>query len=912
MQNRGIDRLNAVFSRRGASRFFILYGNAVEDSFISEDYIELCPEEALWRALKQQGYKRIVFISPHKAIYFLDEFSRKNSFPQSPQELEFERTGSTFESGKMQFFKDGPLGDVFILELPARTPENALSYSEMGDAHAIRLLDTIMKDQMGPKSAVIFMQSETTLRYFDDQRTLAGIIGEWEQLPLLNENICLFLFSANDYENLVRISENLLIPELRKTIKKREVNSSAFYNVHHINGPDQQEILRLIKYMSQLKDIRIDANDLYQLSDWMAAEGLKAREWLTRIRDLKEINLQTAKKESWFSSQRDPELTIEERIEQMVGLQDIKERIGELRAWLGIQKQRVDLNDFPLLHMMFLGNPGTGKTTFARLTGEIFHDLGILKRGHLVEVKAGDLIAGHVGGTAIKTNTVIDKALDGVLFLDEAYMLTEKERGGFGREALDTLLTRLENDRKRLVVIVAGYPEKMKKFRKANPGLSRRFPEENIFEFPDYSTLELWEILQGMLENRVLSFDLAVEKKLKEVIQYLLLMKDEGFGNAGEMRNIADAMERKWSVRVTRDGLSIQEPLSLDDIPTRYGYFLSMQEEKLQEISDELNQLIGLENVKNFLSKLVRQIKFEKIRSRNDLNDSTGGIMKHLVFYGNPGTGKTTVARLVGRLYQSLGLLKSGHVVEVSRPDLIAGYVGQTADKTMEKVKEALDGVLFIDEAYTLLSGDRHDFGYEVINTLTKAMEDYKDRLLVIMAGYPAPMQKLLQANPGLLSRFHTPLEFEDYSDDELLQIFGNLCEAENFNLGEGSDKALFEYISNYRQNNGSDFGNARFILSAFNQVKANLANRVIRDDIDMDFEGYYDEAIFNTILTEDIPVLQRKTEEKTQVKSTLKPAGSPLKMIPRSTFLSKPVVKENDAPESEGDAFDIEYVNIE
>ena len=911
MLNRGIDRLNAVFSKIGASRFFVLYGNAVEDSFISEDYIELGPEEAIWRTLKQQGYTRIIFISPHKAVYFLDEFSRKNSFPKSPQDLEIEKEKNNIRSGKMEFLKDGPLGELFILEIPAATPENALSYSEMGDVHAIRLLDTIMKDQQGPKSAVIFMQSETTLRYFDDQRTLAGIIGEWEQLPLLNENICLFLFSAADYQNLVKISENLPIPELRNAIHKREINSSAYYNVHHINGPDRQELMRLIKYVSQLKDIQIDANDLYQLSDWMAAEGLKVREWLSRIRDLKAINLIIAKKEGWFSSQRDPDLTINERITAMVGLKDIKERITELSAWLEVQKQRGDMLEFPLLHMMFLGNPGTGKTTFARLIGEIFHDLGLLKRGHLVEVKAGDLIAGHVGGTAIKTNMVIDKALDGVLFLDEAYMLTEKERGGFGQEALDTLLTRLENDRKRLVVIVAGYPDKMKKFRKANPGLARRFPEENIFEFSDYSAQELWEILASMLEKRGLGYDLAVEKKLKEIIQYLLAMKDEGFGNAGEMRNIADALERKWSVRITKEKLSMQEALSLDDIPTRYGFYLVMQEEKTHEIMNELDLLVGLENIKSFFNKLVRQIKFEKIRSQNDLNESAGGIMKHLVFYGNPGTGKTTMARLVGKLYQSLGLLKSGHVVEVSRPDLIAGYVGQTAEKTLSKVKEALDGVLFIDEAYTLLSGDRHDFGYEVINTLTKAMEDYKDRLLVIMAGYPAPMQKLLQANPGLLSRFHTPLEFMDYSNEELLQIFKNRCLSENFLLGDGADEVIFDYIKSYRQKTGNDFGNARFILNLFNQVKANLADRVIQDDLEENLNGTYDESVFNTIQSEDIPVLFRKTEEKIPIKKP-GPVSHPVQKVSRTAARPLLSIKEKNAPEDDTDAFDVEYVNID
>ncbi len=198
-----------------------------------------------------------------------------------------------------------------------------------------------------------------------------------------------------------------------------------------------------------------------------------------------------------------------------------------------------------LAHMMFTGNPGTGKTTVARLIGEIFHNNGFLRRGHLVEVKASDLIAEYVGGTGIKTNHVVDQAMDGILFLDEAYMLTEKDRGGYGQEALDTLLTRMENNLANFVLIAAGYTEKMEKFRTSNPGLARRIPDENIIKFPDYDPGELMAIFNQFTSQRELKVADSLIEPIQRVIHRLYQQKDASFGNAGEIRNLVDG----WSVK---------------------------------------------------------------------------------------------------------------------------------------------------------------------------------------------------------------------------------------------------------------------------------------------------------------------------------------------------------------------------
>jgi len=221
------------------------------------------------------------------------------------------------------------------------------------------------------------------------------------------------------------------------------------------------------------------------------------------------------------------------------------------------------------LHLVFTGRPGTGKTTVARLVGELYRDMGLLGRGHVHAPEASELVGMYVGHTAVQTNQAVDEALDGVLFIDEAYRLSEQP-GGFGQEAIDTLVTRMDNDRDRLVVIVAGYPDKMEAFRRSNPGLPRRFPRGNIIAFPDYQPDELLSILLGMLRDRGLSWVPELEEVLRRVVAGMHAGRDETFGNAGEMRNLAQELETNWAQRVQA---VITEPVTPDDLATGYrGY----------------------------------------------------------------------------------------------------------------------------------------------------------------------------------------------------------------------------------------------------------------------------------------------------------------------------------------------------
>ena len=832
------DRVARALATSTPERFYILYGSGVEDVFINSEGVERNIEHALFTELKEQGFERVVFSAPHRPVFFLDGRSSARTWPATQATTSGVKEQNTAYKTRVG---SGPFGPRLLKGQPSTPPPPNLSQHGMGDISLINLLNTVMLDRQNGRSAVVILQAEALFTNFESRRILAGLIGEWARLPTHNLNTCLLVFAAADREQLRGIASSIPIPEIRNSI----VASTT--QLREIGGPQKDELSRAAKNILLDNSTAIDAD---RFTDMVASEGGSMRLWLSRFKSSERLSDQIIRNSGWFQAYRDPGLSAAKKLEMLVGLKKIKERVAELALWVESTKSRKEAGS-PLLHMLFEGNPGTGKTTVARLIGELFYERGILKKGHLIEVNSGDLVAEYMGGTAIKTTRVIQSALDGVLFIDEAYALSEEGRGGYGAEAIDTLIPFLENSRDRLVVIFAGYSARMKRFMDSNPGLARRIPRENIFTFPDYVPGDLWEILQKDLGYRSIPYESELESVLQETVRSLYHVRAENFGNAGEIRNLVDALERRRAVRIRITRATEDAPLVEEDIPDDYKISKNRKPPAVKEILGELEHLTGLSSFKEYITNLVYRVQYEDTRRKLDPDYSPSTFLEHLAFTGNPGTGKTTAARLVGKIYRSLGRLRKGQCVEVSRADLVAGYVGQTAIKTTERIQEALDGVLFIDEAYALSRQSMNDFGQETIDTLVKAMEDHRDRLVVIVAGYPGPMEDFLLSNPGLNSRFANRITFSDHAAEELEQILVNLAVSEGYVLPENVREKASRHLEVLRQTE-MHFGNGRAVRNLFGEMKMLLARRLMKSHAQESLT--IDKEMLVTFSLEDVP----------------------------------------------------------
>lgn len=563
-------------------------------------------------------------------------------------------------------------------------------------------------------------------------------------------------------------------------------------------------------------------------------------------------------------------------LDKLIGLSQIKLQVRDhakyiqylqLRKKMGI-KEEEDV----VVHSVFIGNPGTGKTTVAKMMGRLYKKMGILSKGHVSEVDRVDLVGEYIGQTAPKVREAIENAKGGVLFIDEAYSLARSndDSKDFGREVIEILVKEMSNGTGDMAVIVAGYPKEMKHFLDSNPGLKSRF--KLFYEFDDY----LPEELSLIAEYACLEKNVVLSPEAKELTDKIIINayrdRDRTFGNARFVHDFIEKAKQNLAIRVMstdnpkelgEEGLSL---ISAEDVKkvkikaSKKFPNLPIDQVLLEESLAELDALIGIENVKKEIKELVNLVAYYKDSARNVLNHFS----LHTLFVGNPGTGKTTVARILTKIYKALGILERGHIVETDRQGLVAGFVGQTAIKTTEKIDEAVGGVLFIDEAYSLIShgaSNFADYGNESIQTILKRMEDDRGSFFVFAAGYPDNMESFLKSNPGLTSRFDQSLKFEDYSPSELNQIAVSMFADQNYTLSVKALEHLSKYLDFIYQYRDKYFGNARSVRNVVNDAikqhnlrfsemdpeerKAHNSTQIIFDDV-KHFQLSTDQFVFN------------------------------------------------------------------
>ena len=519
--------------------------------------------------------------------------------------------------------------------------------------------------------------------------------------------------------------------------------------------------------------------------------------------------------------------TVAEALEDIVGLKAVKEKVKEFEKYM-LFKVKAESEGLKLentnMHMIFTGNPGTGKTRIARIMAKMLFDMGIIQENKLVEVERKDLVAGYIGQTAQKTSEVIQDAIGGVLFIDEAYSLASESKNDFGTEAIATLIKAMEDQKDRLVVIFAGYKDEMKNFLDINPGISSRIGY--TFDFPDYNTDELVEIFYRKINKMGFECRKECELEIKKICVYFSQRKD--FGNGRFVDKLVQETILKHAINDNQ-----VSKIEVDDIPSiRELNNSSDNEETTEEL---LSNVIGLTDLKKKIQEFENYVKF--IKEAEKKNISVPNQNMHMIFTGNPGTGKTTIARIMAKILYNAGIVQENKLIEVERKDLVGEYIGQTAQKTTEVIEKALGGILLIDEAYSLVSKYRNDFASEAIATLIKAMEDHRGEFIVIFAGYKKEMGEFLKMNSGIASRIGYTFDFPDYTREELCEILYKKLEKCNLKIEELAKKKIFE-IMNYFCN-VENIGNGRFADKVLQEIilkhagnKSKDIEKIVEEDI--------------------------------------------------------------------------------
>lgn len=514
---------------------------------------------------------------------------------------------------------------------------------------------------------------------------------------------------------------------------------------------------------------------------------------------------------------------LDEYFEGMIGMDSVKKQLNKIYQTVKIQMMREKVlrergiepkENEKGYNFILLGNPGTGKTTVARIIAKILYDIQLRETDVFVEIERSSIVGSYIGETEKQIAKVLKNVRGGTLFIDEAYTLyKEDSENDVGAIVIDTLMKDMEDNRNSYSVIMAGYREPMlNMIRHANSGFRSRFTY--VIELPDYKDDVLVEIAHMHMDKQKLIACEGVDEAIVKCIYHDKL--DQTFGNARYIRELVNRAIENQSERLNT--METFETEDLFQLKAEDFWQGNMEEERVEKYLEELKNLVGLTSVKQEVESLIHTITVQQEMEKRGMqvSDSLGTL--HMAFKGNPGTGKTTVARIIGKLYASLGILKRGDVfVECTRSDLVGKYQGHTANNVKKVVESALGGVLFIDEAYALVQGENDSFGLEAVSELVSEMENNRQNLVIILAGYTDDIDEFLKNNPGLRSRVPKDLFFEDYNMDELYEIARNMLREKNLVITEDAKQELRARL--VIECMRSDFGNARGVRNIIEQI---------------------------------------------------------------------------------------------
>jgi SpoVK/Ycf46/Vps4 family AAA+-type ATPase len=503
-------------------------------------------------------------------------------------------------------------------------------------------------------------------------------------------------------------------------------------------------------------------------------------------------------------------------LDNMIGLEDIKRKINELASFIIRNNERyVRLNiENPGLYynIAISGGKGTGKDTIAKLIYHLFLHLGVIGSGKFICVDTKELWPGSV------LDRIIGTAQSGCLYLNDVHCIDVNDRRG-QKDYPSTFGNWFTEYKKNFVFILSGEQEGMRSLMK-----QERIKKHMNFEFhlPDYSNEEMLKLVCHFAEKERFTISPDAEETILKSIEYY---KSKGiFENVYTAQDIVEKAIIKNGLKERAAVLQPADFLSRELILCKEAKVKAVEEE--QDPFKELEDMIGLSEVKKRVKEIAAYAAAQQRRKELGLDKEP--ICLHMSFTGAPGTGKTTVARCIGRILKKLGVLSKGNFVEVSRESLVGRYVGHTAVKTAEKIKEAEGGILFIDECYLLSSESKVDYGYEAVGTIVKKMEDMRDNLIIIFAGYQKEMEEFMSMNPGLRSRVQFNVDFADYSEEELLRIWEKFFYDSNYTIEEEAVYEMSKITQLLYENRSSDTANGRIARKCFERAKIHQAVRLM------------------------------------------------------------------------------------